>query len=103
MSPDPPKNHKGTAARAPGRKAPALASASQPEALAVGAFFDAMAGRSDRWLLTAAQRKRLAPAVAAALGENAAEARMSGDGNQAPAGAQHPAGFGEHGLRPARP
>jgi hypothetical protein len=68
VSPDPPKNHKGTAARAPGRKAPALASASQPEALAVGAFFDAMAGRSDRWLLTAAQRKRLAPAVAAALG-----------------------------------
>ena len=68
VSPDPPGNHKRTAARTPVREAPAPASASQPEALPVGAFFGAMAGHSDRWLLTAAQRKRLAPAVAAALG-----------------------------------
>jgi hypothetical protein len=74
VSPDPPGNHKGTAAGTPVREAPAPTSASQPE---VGAFFAAMAGGSDRWLLTAAQRKRLAPAVAAALGSGWTPRRLA--------------------------
>lgn len=60
------RDHERTAAPTPVRSACA-ASASQPDAARVGAFFDAVARCSGRWLLTAAQRKRLTPAIAAAL------------------------------------
>jgi hypothetical protein len=90
VSPDPPGNHKGTAAWTPVREAPAPASASQPEAASVGAFFDAMAGHSDRWLLTAAQRKRLAPAVAAALGSGWTPCRLAEFAGANTAGIRNP-------------
>jgi hypothetical protein len=72
------------------REAPAPASASQPEAASVGAFFDAMAGHSDRWLLTAAQRKRLAPAVAAALGSGWTPCRLAEFAGANTAGIRNP-------------
>jgi len=63
-SADPPGNRKGTApARAIGEFRPP----DKVEAAGVGAFYSAMARRSERWLLTAAQRRKLAPAIAAAF------------------------------------
>jgi len=105
VSPDPSGNHQGTAARTPMRDAPAPASASQPEDLTVGAFFDAMAGRSDRWRLTAAQRKRLTPAVAAALGSGWTPSRLAELTGATSAGIRNPvavlaARLSEAGLPP---
>jgi hypothetical protein len=68
VSPDPPKNYQITAAT-PARKARARADETPAEdgTSDVADFFNRLAARSPRWLLTTGQRKRLAPAVAAAL------------------------------------
>jgi hypothetical protein len=68
VSPDPPENPKGTTP--PRSRVPAATAAARDRveaAARAGAFFAALAARSDRWHLTAAQRRRLAPAVTAAL------------------------------------
>ena len=63
-SPDPPQNHQGTTA-------PAIhAAAADPAARMaadVGEFFERLAGLNPRWQMTVSQRRRLSPAVAAAL------------------------------------
>lgn len=60
MSPDPPENHKGTAASVPAREEPSSGTVGDPEAAdQIGLFFDVLEARSDRWKLAAAQRKRL--------------------------------------------
>ena len=63
VSPDPPGNHRGTAAVRP-RAPPAASAPGGAEAAEVGAFFAAL---GDAWRLTEVQRARLAPAVKAAL------------------------------------
>ena len=66
MSPDPPGNHKGTAA-AQARDVPVggpFAGQGGPE---FEEFFNHLAARSPRWLLTEGQRKRLTPSVIKAL------------------------------------
>ena len=67
MSPDPPRNHRRTAAlRA--RAAPAGEQPAGEVAAEAGEFFDQLAALSPQWLLTGAQRSRLTPAVAGAIG-----------------------------------
>ena len=65
-SPDPPENHKGTAAT-PAREVPAAGPRVGCGGAEVGEFFEQLAARSQLWLLTVGQRKRLAPSVTAAL------------------------------------
>jgi hypothetical protein len=66
VSPDPPQNHQGTATScrlpAAGIDGPATGPAAD-----VGEFFERLSGLNPRWQLTASQRRRLSPAVAAAL------------------------------------
>jgi hypothetical protein len=62
VSPDPPQNRQGTATSG---RLPA-AGISGPAA-DVGEFFERLSGLNPRWQLTASQRRRLSPAVAAAL------------------------------------
>ena len=65
VSPDPPKNHQGTAASPPVRHARSAATVvSDDGGGGIGGFFAAL---GDAWQLTEAQRARLAPAVQAAL------------------------------------
>jgi Helix-turn-helix domain len=68
VSPDPPKNYQITAATS-AREAEARADETPAEdgTADVAWFFNRLAARSLRWLLTTGQRKRLAPAVATAL------------------------------------
>ena len=66
VSPDPPGNHQRTTPARP-RGKPAPAAGSDPLAADADAFFDALAGHSSVWMLAAAQRRKLARAVAAAL------------------------------------
>jgi hypothetical protein len=61
LSPDPPKNHQGTAAASARDARPAASAATGG---GVGEFFAALA---NAWRLTGAQRARLTPAVKAAL------------------------------------
>jgi DNA-binding IscR family transcriptional regulator len=62
MSPDPPKNHQGTAAAPAGDERPAAKAANGSGG--AREFFAALGGS---WRLTAAQRARLAPAVTTAV------------------------------------
>jgi len=66
VSPDPPVNHKGTAAARvrEARSSDRTAAGGGPE---VEEFFDRLASLSPRWLLSTGQRGRLAPGAAAAL------------------------------------
>jgi hypothetical protein len=66
VSPDPPGNHQRTTPARP-RGTSASAAPGDPVAAEVGAFFDALAEHSALWMLTAPQRMKLAPAVAAAF------------------------------------
>jgi hypothetical protein len=66
VSPDPPGNHQRTTPARP-RGTSASAAGGDPLAAEIDAFFDFLAGRSSLWVLPAAQRRKLAPAVAAAL------------------------------------
>jgi len=66
VSPDPPENRQGTAA-APAREVPAARPGVGCGGAEVGEFFEQFAARNQRWLLTAGQRKRLAPSITAAL------------------------------------
>ena len=65
-SPDPPENDKGTAAT-PAREVPAAGPRVGCGGTELGEFFEQLAARNQGWLLTAGQRKRLAPAVTEAL------------------------------------
>jgi hypothetical protein len=64
VSPDPPGNHQRTA-NPPARSEPVGELPTAP--MAAGEFFERLAVVSPRWLLTRGQRRRLVPAVAAAL------------------------------------
>ena len=66
VSPDPPENPKGTTPLGGQASARTVAAGNQAQS-AIREFFAALARRSARWELTAAQRRRLAPAVTAAL------------------------------------
>ena len=66
VSADPPVNRKGTAATH-AREARSGDQSAGDGGAEVGEFFGRLAAMSPRWLLTAGQRGRLAPAVAAAL------------------------------------
>ena len=66
VSPDPPENDKGTAAT-PAREVPAAGPRVGCGGTELGEFFEQLAARNQGWLLTAGQRKRLAPAVTEAL------------------------------------
>ncbi len=66
VSPDPPENHKGTAATS-AREVLAAGPRVGSGGAEVGEFFEQLAARNQRWLLTAGQRKRLAPLVTAVL------------------------------------
>ena len=67
VSPDPPVNPKGTTTVRGRTRAGATRPGGQAETAPAGVFFAELAARSGRWELTAAQRRRLAPSVAAAL------------------------------------
>jgi len=67
MSPDPPTNHQRTATTH-ARKARDGEPPAGEVAAEVEAFFDQLAALSPQWLLTRAQRSRLTPAVADAIG-----------------------------------
>ncbi len=66
VSADPPGNHKGTAA-AQARDVPVTRPFARQGGPEVEEFFNHLAARSPRWLLTEGQRKRLTPAVIKAL------------------------------------
>jgi hypothetical protein len=55
-----------------------------------GAFFAALASRSERWLLTAAQRRKLAPAVAAALAGGWTPDQLAGFAGASTTGIRNP-------------
>lgn len=65
VSPDPPENHQGTAA--PAMRPAAAADPAARLAAEVGEFFERLAGLNPRWQMTVSQRRRLSPAVTAAL------------------------------------
>lgn len=66
VTPDPPENHQGTAAPS-ARPEPGGNLPGEPEAAGIREFFTALTALSSRWVFTVRQRKRLVPAVRAAL------------------------------------
>jgi len=89
VSPDPPGNHQGTAAPA-GPRANLEAAWSTAAEAGVGEFFDRLASVSPLWRLTAAQRRRLAPAAAAALAAGWAPAALAEFAGANTAGIRNP-------------
>jgi len=74
----------------------------------VGAFFDALAGHSSLWMLTAAQRLKLAPAVVPALAAGWTPARLAEFAGASTAGIRNPfavltARLSQAGLPPSGP
>jgi hypothetical protein len=89
VSPDPPGNHHRTTPARP-RGKPASAASSDPLAAQADAFFDALAGHSSVWMLTAAQRRKLAPAVAVALAGGWTSAGLARHAGASTSGIKHP-------------
>ena len=89
VSPDPPGNHQRTTPARP-RGTSASAAPGDPLAAEIDAFFDALAGRSSLWVLTAAQRRKLAPAVAAALAAGSTAAELAELAGASTAGIRNP-------------
>ena len=76
MSPDPPRSHQRTAPARPRGNSASLVP-SDPRAAEINAFFDALAEHSSLWMLTAARRRKLTPAVASALAAGWTPARLA--------------------------
>ena len=91
VSPDPPKNPKGTTTGRGRARAGTTRPGGHAETAPVGVFFAELAARGDRWELTAAQRRRLAPAVTAALAAGWAPADLAEVTGAATAGVRNPA------------
>ncbi|MHB1820812.1 MAG: helix-turn-helix domain-containing protein [Streptosporangiaceae bacterium] len=91
VSPDPPVNPKGTTPPRGLVPVGADVAGRQAEAAAIGVFFAELAARSDRWRLTAAQRRRLGPAVVAALAAGWVPADLAEFTGASTAGVRNPA------------